>query len=98
VRAWEADVAVATLETLRLVDHDLRKLLPRHFVGMAIDAGRALQVRIVEQHGLTVRRELYVEFHELRAELECGAQRRERILWEFRCVAAVGDRVRKLGR
>ena len=41
----------------------------RHFQGVAIDAGDALQVRIVQQHGLAVDRQLDVETEMARAEL-----------------------------
>ena len=48
---------------------DLRQLAPRHFQGIAIHAGDALQVRIVEQHGLAVDRQLDVETEMARTEL-----------------------------
>ena len=48
-----ADVSVCDL--------DLRQVIPRHLQGVAVHAGDALQIRIVEQHGLAVDRQLHVE-------------------------------------
>jgi hypothetical protein len=42
-------------------DRNLRQLIPGHFQSVAIDACDALQVRIVEQDGMPVDRQLDVE-------------------------------------
>jgi hypothetical protein len=92
-----ADVGEAAAETRLFVDRNLSKLCPGHLERVAIDAGCALQIRIVQQDRLMVGTQLHVELHETRAELERRAQCRERVLRILRSVAAVSDELGNLG-
>jgi hypothetical protein len=50
-------------------DRNFRQLDPGHLQRIAVHAGDALQVRIVQQHGLPVDRQLHVETEMGRTEL-----------------------------